>query len=128
MDLRMSLIEKIDGFIARAETSVPQAIRRQKIILYANGIKSKLTQSRLALRQLTLLSNDTDLTTTSTDPEDFKISEKVGFYNDAYWAFLYSSLDVLGQIINQSLKLEMTEKDVSIKQVINKLNTPTYNT
>lgn len=59
----------------------------------------------------------TDETVTATDPEEPTIADHVHFYCDSFWTFLYSSLDVLGQIVNQALDLKQLEKDVGFKQI-----------
>jgi hypothetical protein len=118
----MNVKEKVEALISEADANVPQKTRRQKIRLYAEGVKSKMRQAEYALSQLTSFSDRTDATTTSTAADEYGISERVEFYCDSFWAFLYSSLDVLAHVINQSLKLGMKEKYVSFKRVSQKLN------
>ena len=117
----MTLFAQIDAWIIDAESKIPQQGRKKKVRLYCEGVKSKLTQAEYSLAQLTLYSNQSDDTTTTTDSEEISITDRVGFYCDAYWAFLYSSLDILAQVINQSQKLGRDEKDVSFKKIEQKL-------
>ena len=118
----MSVREKIDELKSEAEAQLPQKSRRKKILLYTEGLKSKMLQADYALSQLTFLADRTDTAATTTATEEYQISTKVGFYCDAFWAFLYSSLDVLAHVINQTLKLGMKEKEVSFKRVAEILN------
>jgi len=118
----MKIQQRVEAIIAEADSNVPQKMRRQKIRLYTEGLKSKVRQAEYALAQLASFADRTDATTTSTAADDYEISEQVGFYCDAFWAFLYSSLDVLAHVINQSLKLGMDERNVSFKQVAQNLS------
>ena len=117
----MIIYQEIDEFMSTAETRISQKTRRQRIKLYGEGLKSKIVQANYALSQIRKFSNRTDTTATSTSPDEIEIAAKVGFYCDAFWAFLYSSLDVLGHVINQSMKLELDEKQVSFKKVASEL-------
>ncbi len=119
----MSVFDKIDEIVSTADSNVPQKTRRRKIHLYAEGLKSKIRQSEYSLSSLESLSVRTDAAVTTTTHDEYGITDQVGFYCDTFWAFLYSGLDVLAQIINQSLNLGMREKEVSFKQVVNHLNT-----
>jgi hypothetical protein len=123
----MSVFDEIENLVLRTNNSVLQKTRQKKIRLYTEGLKSKMRQTEYSLSQLVSFSNMTDESTTTTSPSAYQTSEKVGFYCDTFWAFLYSSLDVLGQILNQSLKLGMKEKDVSFKQVASKLASTSHN-
>jgi hypothetical protein len=123
----MRVFDEIENLVLRTNNSVLQKTRRKKIRLYTEGLKSKMRQTEYSLSQLVSFSNMTDESTTTTSPSAYQTSEKVGFYCDTFWAFLYSSLDVLGQILNQSLKLGMKEKDVSFKQVASKLASTSHN-
>jgi cell fate (sporulation/competence/biofilm development) regulator YlbF (YheA/YmcA/DUF963 family) len=117
----MSVLEEIDALPEKVR-DIPQKTRRRKVYLYSQGLKSKIRQSQYALSELTTFSDQAEQITTTTAPEEFMIAEKVHFYCDAFWAFLYSSLDILAQIINQSLKLGMDEREVSFKKVASRLD------
>jgi len=121
----MTISVEIDKLVANAKAVVPQAGRNDKIFLYGEGVKSKLTQAEYSLAELQSYSNKSDESTTTTNPEEATISDRVGFYCDAYWAFLYSALDVMAHLINQAQKLGMDEKDVSFKQIANRLRSGT---
>lgn len=122
----MTLFAQIDAWIIDAEGNIPQQRRKKKVRLYGEGVKSKLKQAEYSLAQLALYSNQSDDTTTTTDPDETSITDRVGFYCDAYWAFLFSSLDILAQVINQSLNLGLDEKDVSFKKIEQKLHSPRH--
>lgn len=117
----MSVFDEIDDLIDRSNTNVPQVTRRQKIELYSEGLKAKIKQVQFALDSINSFAEQSDQTISSTVPDDFLISDKIGFYCDSFWTFLYSSLDVLAQIINQTLKLNLNEKHVGFKAVENDL-------
>lgn len=103
--------------VARARSVIVQRTRTRRLNLYTEGLKTKLKQSLFALSCLDTFSDKSDSTTSVTTGADFAISEQVCFYCDSFWAFLYSGLDVLGQIINQALRLGLDERGVSIKEV-----------
>lgn len=117
----MSVVARIDNLVAAANTQIKQQKRKKKIHLYAEGFKSKIRHADYALQQLSSFSDRTDETATTTATDEFEISERVGFYCDAFWAFLYSSLDILAHVINQSRNLKMDEKDVSFKNIAKQL-------
>ena len=117
----MDVFNEIKSLVSRSTSIVSQKTRCQKIELYSEGLKSKIKQAQFSLENICNLKDQSDQTLSSTAHEDFTISEKVGFFCDSYWTFLYSSLDVLAQIINQALKLSLKEKDVSFKAVENHL-------
>lgn len=118
----MSIYEKIEDWIVDAETQVPQQGRKKRVRLYGEGVKSKLQQAEYSLKQISILSNEADDTVVTTGPEETPVSDRIGFYCDAFWAFLYSSLDILAQVINQSLKLRLSEQQVDFAKVAEKLD------
>lgn len=113
----MDLFAQIDFLVNRSRVVITQKARKQKIELYSEGLKAKTNQAKFALENLDSFSNQSDHIVSSTARDEFTISEKVGFFCDAYWTFLYSSLDVLAQIINQALKLDLKENVVSFNSV-----------
>lgn len=119
----MDLFEHLDSFSAEAVSSITQKGRRQKVELYTNGLKAKIKQTQFALQKLNEFLDRTDISETSTKDE-LSIEEQVHFYCDTFWTFLYSSLDVLAQIVNQALNIGMNEKDVTFKQVRNTVSNP----
>jgi len=102
--------------------------RKEKIILYSEGLKAKLKQVQYAISQIESFTNRTDELESATNTDEFLISEKVNFYCDTFWTFLYSALDVLSQIINQALKLDLEEPKVSFKAVKDKLQNNEHKT
>jgi len=117
----MEVFETIDTFCRTAEGVFKQRGRKQKLELYCEGLKAKSRQAALALSELAKLENQTDNNVTSTDSDEPKIQERVEFYCDTFWAFLYSCLDVLGQVTNQAKKLGLDEKQVSFKKIASNL-------
>lgn len=118
----MGVHDQIAELESAANLTIPQKGRKQKIILYSEGLKSKLAQVDYALSQLNSLAELTDTSTTTTASDELGISDRIAFYCDSFWAFLYSSLDVLAQLINQSLKLDIDEKGVSFKRIEDELS------
>ena len=119
----MSIYEKLDDWITDAEGKIPQKGRRQKVRLYGEGVKSKLRQAEYSLERISALTEEFAGTTATTNTTEISASDRVGFYCDAYWAFLYSSLDILAQVINQYLNLGLSEKQVDFYAIADNLNT-----
>lgn len=102
------------------------SIQLKKSKLYCEGLKAKLTQTSYALDRVTEFNNRSDETESTTDDKAYSISLQVSFYCDSFWTFLYSSLDVLSQIVNQTMNLGLDEKNVSFSKVKNKLQVNEY--
>ena len=117
----MSVYDDIEKMCEKIEKNEKNKKNRKLTILYAYGVKAKLKNAEYALSCLNNFSTLSPSHTT-TEKSDFKIEEKVHFYVDSFFAFLYSSLDVVAQVINQKMKLRQDEHNVSIKQVKNVLN------
>jgi len=100
--------------------------QRVKSHLYCEGLKAKLTQVLYALDRLKEFNNRSDETESTTDDKAYLISLQVSFYCDSFWTFLYSSLDVLSQIVNQTMNLGLNEKNVSFSKVKDKLQGNQY--
>lgn len=122
----MGIFEKIDSFVDKGNAEIPQKTRKQKVKLYAEGLKVKITQVDFALERLAEFDNKADDTTISTGQGVFTIIDQVYFYSDTFWTFLYSSLDVLAQIVNQAMNLGFDEKTVSFNRVNSKLQGNRY--
>jgi hypothetical protein len=113
----INLYSEIEGLITRSNSVIPQQSRKKRVILYAKGLSAKVNQAKYALSRLSSFSDMSDDSTSSTEVESFPVTEQLQFYCDAFWAFLYSSLDVMAQLINQALRLEMDESKVSFNRV-----------
>jgi hypothetical protein len=118
----MSLIDDIDDWIVDAETNTPQATRKKKIRLYGEGVKAKLRQAQYSIDCISTLASEFDGTMVTTDPDEASVSARVEFYCDAYWGFLYSTLDILAQVINQKLDLGLSERKVDFNKISEELN------
>ena len=90
------------------------------ISLYSEGAKAKLRNAEFALQSLEELCPLSD-TSTSTDKSELPVPRKVEFFVDSFFAFLYSTFDVIAQVINQKLRLQIDEHNVSFKGVKKKL-------
>jgi len=98
----------------------------QKSHLYCEGLKAKLTQTSYALDRLMELRNRSDKTESTTDDKAYPIRLQVSFFCDSFWTFLYSSLDVLSQIVNQTMNLGLNETDVTFNKVKKELQESQY--
>ncbi|HOT73344.1 MAG TPA: Cthe_2314 family HEPN domain-containing protein [Anaerohalosphaeraceae bacterium] len=121
----VEIIQSIDALIEKSK--IIQSKRRQaKVKLYCEGLKAKLEQVSFALSSVDGFSQRSDETVSTTEKNAPSIAIQVAFYCDAFWTFLYSSLDVLSQIVNQTMALGLKEKDVSFNQIKNKLGGNAY--
>lgn len=116
----MSVYEKIDEMSNRLIQGKPRHISN-RIILYSEGVKAKLKNADYALSMITELSPQSDNLITS-DSQSFCINDKIQFYVDSFFAFLYSTFDIISHVINQEHRLALDEKDVSFKRVKRNLN------
>ena len=95
------------------------------IILYSEGVKTKLKQAKFSLetlRQLASQGAQVQSTTTGTTSQGIlNADELVGFYCDSFWDSLRSALDILGQLINELRSLGISERQVDIKRVAGKV-------
>jgi len=89
------------------------------IALYSTGLIAKMKNAEYALSKLIEFSVQID---SSTSTSQFSASDKVHFYLDSYFAFIYSSFDVIAQIANQKLRLNTDENLVSFRRLKNNLN------
>lgn len=120
MEDQTAVIEQINSLVNQAEKTIQQSGRRHLIQIYAEGLKSKLTEADFAVSQLQRLRGLSDKLQTNT-AEDATIEDRRYFYSDAFWAFLYSALDVLAHLGNQTLKLGLAENNTDFKKVNTKL-------
>lgn len=114
----MTIEEKIDSLIERAQSKVSQRKRKQKIELYAAGLKEKLREAKFSLTNLREYKGQADATI--SDTEIYGIGDKVHFFCDCFMVFLYASLDVLAQIINQTEKFDDDERNVYFNSIVEK--------
>jgi hypothetical protein len=107
-----------DVILSMAERLVVGESRRrsEKIRLYSHGLLAKLRNAELALDRIRELSPTSDLATAGT-ADTFSIEEQIYFYTDSFFAFLYSALDVVSQVVNQKLRMSLDERSVSFKVV-----------
>lgn len=121
----MNTEERVDRLISRLSRI---NLITPAITLYAEGVKTKIRQVYFSLDQLKKLEHiedDPGLQVSSTSPNTYLIqntSEQVILYCDCFWDFLRSSLDILGQLINQIRSLNIDEKQLDIKVVSRKLD------
>jgi len=111
----MSVYEDIEDMSARLQTGTQRRISG-KIGLYSSGVKAKIKNADYALSKIMELSSQSDDSTTSTE-QDFLISDKLHFYVDSFFAFLYSAFDIISHVINQKYGIGLNEKEVSFDRV-----------
>ncbi len=116
----MDVFEKIDSLVKSPKTIVTHNKRRTQIALYAEGLKNKLTEANFAISKLQQLKGRSDTLQTDT-AEAASIEDRRYFYSDAFWAFLYASLDVLAQLVNQALNIGLPEDKTDFKKLDGKL-------
>ncbi|MCZ6835293.1 MAG: Cthe_2314 family HEPN domain-containing protein [Planctomycetota bacterium] len=91
--------------------------RREKVELYLEGLNSRLLQIDYCLKQFDQL-NATSIESTSSTDEYFGSDKIAEFYCDSFWTWVYSALDILAQVVNQTEDLKIKEKDVSFNSVL----------
>lgn len=116
MEIKDSISQMAENIAENETTRVSQ-----RISLYLTGVVAKVEHANYALSKLKELSVQSDASTTTHD-DTFSVSERLHFYIDSFFAFLYSSFDVIAQVINQKLHLGIDEKQVSIKRVKNNID------
>ena len=116
----MTVYDEIDSMNARASRAAGQRASC-RIHLYSEGTKAKLKNAQFALSSLKDLTSQTDAPSASGCPE-FQVEEKVHFYVDSFFAFLYSTFDVISHVVNQALRLRIDEDKVSFNQVKKELD------
>ncbi len=115
----MNISRAIDLAVQRGETIISEIERKQKLRIYAEGLKAKIGHVEFALNMASEVVQKTELVSVSESVETIsKVSDELYFYTDAFWAFLYSCLDVLGQVVNQSMNLSIAnEQKVDFKSI-----------
>jgi hypothetical protein len=79
-----------------------------------------LKQAEYSLEMIRELSTQTVYTTT-TESTNYTVNDKLAFFVDSFFAFLYSTFDITSQVVNQKLRLKIDEKQVIFKEVNKKL-------
>lgn len=113
----MNIHDCVKNYMKNVEDNVRQKQRKEKLNIYCEGLKSKATQVNFSVKELIKLKDQTDTHATASDPEYVSVTNRVAFYCDSFWIFLYSCLDILGQIVNQSMDLKFAEKKTSFKGI-----------
>lgn len=114
--------EEIKALIIRA-AGIRQSRRCERTIMYAEGLRSRLDQIKYCLGQIETLEGPVRGQTSSQEDPAIDDELRAEFYCDSFWTWVYSALDILGQIINQTENLGMDENKVNFNQVIKKLHT-----
>lgn len=117
----MGLFDDIEQVAKCAEEIISQQRRRRRIRIYAEGLKAKLWQAQYALDRAGELAGLSDTSVSSTEPHRPPFDKSCAFYCDSFWTFLDSSLDVLGQFLNQALHFDLDEQHVYFHQAANRI-------
>lgn len=116
----MDVYEKIDEMSERLQQNESKKISG-RIDIYSNGVKAKIKNAEYALLKIKNLSpRKNEL----KDPgeEDFCVFDKINFYLDSFFAFLYSTFDIISQVVNQKCNIGEDERRVSFKCIKDRLN------
>lgn len=116
----MTVYLKIDEMISRLSKSERKHISN-RIRLYSEGVKAKMKNAEYALEKIKELSPQSDYFN-SSDSQDFMVIDRIHFYVDSFFAFLYSVFDVFSHVVNHKYKLKLDEKNVSFNRIKSKLN------
>lgn len=123
-----------EGRIERLVTRLDnRGLLTPAITLYAEGVKTKIRQVYFSLEQLKRLEHIEDSprsqrsTTGQVAPLSQSATEEVILFCDSFWDFLRSTLDILGQLINQIRSLGIDERQLDIKVVSRKLDSTERN-
>ncbi len=111
----MEVYDIINEMAERISVNEPTKVSK-RIKLYSSGVIAKIQHADYALTKLKELSAQSDASSTNQNIE-FTVSERLHFYVDSFFAFLYSSFDVIAQVINQKLHLNKDERKVSITSI-----------
>lgn len=120
------LKDSIESLIQRSSTLKPK--RKKLLKMYLLGLEDRLKQVDFCLFMLKSLSgNSTNMTSTTTGIT-FDVDRQAEFYCDTFWTWVYSSLDILAQILNQTENLNLDENKVSFDKIIQDIQTnhPTF--
>lgn len=114
----------IDSQIARIKSRLCLGLtqeRTETIELYAEGLKSKFKEAEYALLRISHFDSINARTTTTSQQQHYESEDQIRFYVDSFFAFLYSTLDVMSQIIDQRLSLINDEQRVRFKEIVRHL-------
>lgn len=115
----MSVENDLEGMSTRLIQGEGSRVSK-RIKIYKSGVLAKLRQAEYAHKIILDLSNQTDLATT-TQSDEFTVTDKIHFFVDSFFAFIYSTFDVISQVANQKLRLSIDERQVSFKRVNDEL-------
>jgi hypothetical protein len=118
--VRMPFSDSFLFQINRISTGLPKRLKK-KIDLYSVGVNIKIKQSEYALKKIQELISIVSENSSSTAPVLYPFTnrpeEVICFYVDGFFAFTYSSFDILAQIIIQRKRLNKKEYQVKFKNL-----------
>ncbi len=102
-------------------------VKTRKINIYINGLYGKFENAEYALDKIKEITQETG-TYSAYTPE---IDPEIHFYVDSFFAFLYSCLDVLAQILNQYYeelnRLNLDERQISFNRILSEIKNNNIN-
>lgn len=123
----MNFYEKIDNIYNHIISIEQRKSKKKKIKVYSEGVKAKLKNAEYALNIIKKLDSQTDDDKDITDANAFPIEDKIQFYVDSFFAFLYSTFDVVSHVVNQKYEFCDDEKKVSFKTILKELESSNPN-
>jgi len=110
--------DAIKSLIERSETNLTSKRIKDRLKIYVLGLEDRLNQVDYCLSVLKTLSGSSTETTSTTASITIDINKRAEFYCDTFWTWVYSSLDILAQIINQAENLKLDEERVSFDIIL----------
>ena len=93
----------------------------EKIGIYLEGLKCKFWEAEYALSKIRELATINQRTTATSPQEHYADESHLRFYVDSFFAFLYSTLDVMAQVLDKRYSLINDEQGVKFKRMVEKL-------
>lgn len=117
MSLDQKLRDSISALINSIDADTIHQYRLNKIHVYSYGLKNRIAHTNYAIEKLSnLIDNMTNDEVTKEDENE------IYFYSDSFWGFLYSTLDIFAQLVNQIMDLGLDEEHISFANILNHLN------
>ena len=117
----MRLESAVEELLRRNTPSrIKEKAKRTRLTVYARGLLAKWEQAQFAIIQMSVLLTSNAIRTaedSSTSGENFTELQKMEFYNDCFWTFMYSCYEIVAQVVNQAESLGLSEEKVSFARV-----------
>lgn len=117
----MDIYDKIDDIYKYLISIEGQEDKKKKIKVYSEGVKTKLLNAEYSFKKIKELDSETEYYGDTTAEVTFTIDDKIQFYVESFFAFLYSVFDVVSHVINQKYTFFNDERKVKFKRTIEEL-------